>query len=809
MENNMKKFIVAAVLILFILASETHVFASRALTVVSDLDHKKGKIGTYYALIIGIQNYIDPGIPDLETPLKDAVDMADILKRKYGFKVELLLDSMATRRGIDSALRKIVSKAKSEDSVLIYYAGHGELDRQYNDGWWIPVDAKAGISVTYMDNVLIQKAMRNIKARHVLLISDSCYSGTLFGQGRAMPSLITEKYYLNLYNEKSRWGMTSGNKTPVSDAGTGGHSIFAYQLIKKLKNNNKSFLSTQEVYIAIAPVIANNSEQNPLCRPIKGTGDQGGEFVFISTAKRKASQPKPSDNADNSLTAGRKKIEQKLQELEKLKQEIELKQIEQKRQELERLAAQLEKEKTIEKKPELKQKKIQPVKIASINPANKNIKTTASSNSADQNIKIAARDGHYIKYSNGIIYDKKTGLEWFAGPDSYIGRHAAEAWIKDLKLDGGNWRIPKKKELKTIVQKGAIPRIKISVRYVWYKESVLNFFVLNDGSTKDNRDFVSTACSNSCQRALGVRKISKLKKALTEKALLKLADTKNKDKNWNILKSDGQYVKYENGILYNKKTGLEWFAGTDSYIGRHAAQAWVKDLKLDGGNWRMPKKRELESNFKKEERPRFLKTKGKNSPKYIWYEESVLSFYSLSEASIQENGTISSACINLCQRGFAVRKISNLKKTWTEKALLKLANTKKRDKGWNILKRDGQYIKYENGVIYDEKTGLEWFAGPDKGQIIHKMKAWAQALNVSGSEWRLPSTKEIKTLYKKGAGSRNMTPLFKTNGWELLTSAEWPYGHYMFNFQNTMVKEKSYLSEGINNFRVFAVRSRK
>lgn len=509
MENNMKKFIVTAVFILFILVSGTYVFANRALTVVSDLNHEKGKIGTYYALIIGIQNYIDPGIPDLETPLKDAVDMADILKRKYGFKVEFLLDSMATRRGIDSALRKIVSKAKSEDSVLIYYAGHGELDRQYNDGWWIPVDAKAGISVTYMDNVLIQKAMRNLKARHVLLISDSCYSGTLFGQGRAMPSLITEKYYLNLYNEKSRWGMTSGNKTPVSDVGTGGHSIFAYQLIKKLENNNKSFLSTQEIHMAIAPIVANNSEQSPLCRPIKGTGDQGGEFIFISTVSRKSSQPKPSGNADTSLIAGRKKIEQERKKLERLKQEIELKQIEQKRQELEKLAVQLEKEttakpkeqKAIEKKPELEHKKNQvkkkqlenqPVKISSINPA-------------DQNIKIKARDNHYIKYSNGIIYDKKTGLEWFAGPDSYIGRYAAQAWAKDLKLDGGNWRMPKKKELDSFFKKGAKPRTKISgKKYIWYEESVLKFYAINDGSTYDNLN-ISGACQNLCQRAFAVR----------------------------------------------------------------------------------------------------------------------------------------------------------------------------------------------------------------------------------------------------------------------------------------------------------------
>ncbi len=75
--------------------------------------------------------------------------------------------------------------------------------------------------------------------------------------------------------------MTSGNFTPVSDSGTGGHSIFAYQLLKALKKNSKPYLSTQELYTGFARIVANNSDQTPMCRPIKSTGDQGGEFVFI------------------------------------------------------------------------------------------------------------------------------------------------------------------------------------------------------------------------------------------------------------------------------------------------------------------------------------------------------------------------------------------------------------------------------------------------------------------------------------------------------------------------------------------------
>jgi len=215
----------------------------------------------------------------------------------------------------------------------------------------IPVDAKAGNPVTYLDNVQVQKSMRNMNARHVLLISDSCYSGTLFGQSRAIPQAIDNKYYLNLYNEKSRWGMTSGNKTPVSDVGSGGHSVFAYQLLKELRKNEKPYISIQELCTRIAPIVSNNSEQTPMCRPIRNTGDQGGEFVFV------ASSDTIEITSYAELTAERRRLEQERLELEHIKIKIEWKKIEVERKQIEG---------KIKRKERLKQEKTQSEWLASI-----------------------------------------------------------------------------------------------------------------------------------------------------------------------------------------------------------------------------------------------------------------------------------------------------------------------------------------------------------------------------------------------------------------------------------------------------------
>ena len=212
----------------------------RGIKVIDKLTHKNRNVGSYRALIIGIDEYQDKEIPNLDTAVADATAMAKLLRDRYGFQLDaekdLLLNTKATKAAIYNSLRRLATATAPSDSVLIYYAGHGDLDKVYQAGWWIPSDAEAGDPLTYLDNGHVQMAMSNMNARHVLLISDSCYSGTLFGSSRAIPPVITDKYYLGLFNERSRWGMTSGNKTPVADSGTGGHSVFAYQLLRELRN---------------------------------------------------------------------------------------------------------------------------------------------------------------------------------------------------------------------------------------------------------------------------------------------------------------------------------------------------------------------------------------------------------------------------------------------------------------------------------------------------------------------------------------------------------------------------------------------
>jgi hypothetical protein len=82
-----------------------------------------------------------------------------------------------------------------------------------------------------------------------------------------------------------------------------------------------------------------------------------------------------------------------------------------------------------------------------------------------------------------------------------------------------------------------------------------------------------------------------------------------------------------------------------------------------------------------------------------------------------------------------------------------------------IVDRDGHYIKYTNGVVRDSKTGLEWIVGPGRNMSWDEAKEWARGLEIDGGGWRMPSRKELETIYQEGKGKRNMTRLLEAATW--------------------------------------------
>jgi len=121
---------------------------------------------------------------------------------------------------------------------------------------------------------------------------------------------------------------------------------------------------------------------------------------------------------------------------------------------------------------------------------------------------------------------------------------------------------------------------------------------------------------------------------------------------------------------------------------------------------------------------------------------------------------------------------------------------------------DGNYVAYDNGIVRDKSTGLEWVSGSDKDTTWIEANSWVEGLNTDGSGWRLPTIDELEGLYKKGSGDRNMTPLLKTSGWWIWASEQkGDSGARSFHF-NRGRKCWGYKDKG-DNSRAFAVRAVK
>lgn len=238
--------------------------------------------GRYYALVIG--NNIYPNMPNLKTAVGDAKAVGQTLAKNYGFSVTYLFN--ANRDKMISTLDEYRKILKSEDNLLIYYAGHGWLDKESERGYWLAVDADKQTRSRWVSNADITDTLKALKARHVMVVADSCFSGSLSraGEPEMRGMKLTERpsaYLETLAKNKSRTVLSSGALEPVTDAGGGKHSVFAYALLKVL-HSNENLIDGTQLFGDVRKQVLLNARQTPQYSNIRFAGhDIGGDFIFI------------------------------------------------------------------------------------------------------------------------------------------------------------------------------------------------------------------------------------------------------------------------------------------------------------------------------------------------------------------------------------------------------------------------------------------------------------------------------------------------------------------------------------------------
>ncbi|RYY84221.1 MAG: hypothetical protein EOO15_19770 [Chitinophagaceae bacterium] len=231
--------------------------------------------GANHLLLIGINEYVQ--WKKLQGARRDVDSIGSLLTTRFGFadsNVHKLTDAACTKEGIDSAFRSLISTLGPSDNLVVYFAGHGTLDKQVTEGYWIPVDARLQKPIDYVSNTEIKKYLEAMKARHVLVIADACFAGGFFKTNRG------ESFEQKMERVGSRWLLCSGREELVDDVMPGtSHSPFAFYLMKFLRAAPDAVTASQ-LFQDVKVAVAGNSKQTPIGGPVTNAGDEGGEFVF-------------------------------------------------------------------------------------------------------------------------------------------------------------------------------------------------------------------------------------------------------------------------------------------------------------------------------------------------------------------------------------------------------------------------------------------------------------------------------------------------------------------------------------------------
>ncbi len=234
--------------------------------------------GKYHALIIGVSEYKDESIVDLNgEPTKDADALANVLINKYNFnRQNVTVLKNPTENQIIKEFYNLRKNVGKNDNLVIFYAGHGNYDEASEKGYWMPSDAEMEFEGNVILNTSIVSYIKSINSKHTLLIADACFSGSILTKTRSFSkasNAVKAKYAL-----PSRRAITSGTLTTVPNK-----SVFMKYLLKRLTNNTSPYLSAGQLFNMIEdPVINNTSGKNkPQYAPISRTGDEGGDFIFI------------------------------------------------------------------------------------------------------------------------------------------------------------------------------------------------------------------------------------------------------------------------------------------------------------------------------------------------------------------------------------------------------------------------------------------------------------------------------------------------------------------------------------------------
>ena len=237
--------------------------------------------GKDYALLFAVEDYDD--WPELHNPVSDAESIQRDLEGLYGFQTELIRNP--TRAGIFETFRRYAEMEYSDDDQLfIFFAGHGYFDETFRGGYLVARDTRKPQDdmemLSYVSHSVIRDIIDRMRCKHILLVLDTCYSGTfdrliaMRGGTKTLSERLTETDIQRKFQYTTRWYLTSGGNEIVYD-----DSPFVHQLLEALRSKGgvDNILTKDEILRYVQRLVSPKP-----CASGFGIDEPGSDFLFFA-----------------------------------------------------------------------------------------------------------------------------------------------------------------------------------------------------------------------------------------------------------------------------------------------------------------------------------------------------------------------------------------------------------------------------------------------------------------------------------------------------------------------------------------------
>ncbi len=210
------------------------------------INRKSGAKPNLYVLAVGIDNYQSD--LKLKFACKDATSISQFFKPGYFSSVKsiCLLDEKAGKQAILDEMNRIAREAQPEDSVILYFAGHGTSVRDmfYFLPWDTKTDTDVDIQSSSLSSLELGHALSDIPATKQMLILDSCNSGA---STTSMGRILFTGDALDLARTQQRMVRNAGTfliaaataKQYAAEVPELGHGVLTYAILTALGGDRK------------------------------------------------------------------------------------------------------------------------------------------------------------------------------------------------------------------------------------------------------------------------------------------------------------------------------------------------------------------------------------------------------------------------------------------------------------------------------------------------------------------------------------------------------------------------------------------